>query len=222
MSESKGNNLRHNFNVLIRYLFIEFSLALVFFAGAQEWQAYKYTQKGLVPTSQTTFEPQISNYEPCLFNTLPSSWDVRRALVTSVTDEPSCLLLIWRPWRDLPIMRWSKYSKSPVLDFRDSLGDSAHIAVIQANLHSYKEIWVSSALPIPIKDIAVADIDADGNEELIALETSYDKGRTGEASYFSIWDWNGFGFILSWRSEQGSFQGLALAKDEHQMYILVR
>ncbi len=153
---------------------------------------------------------------------LPSSWDVRNAIYTDLTGDgkPEIVLLVWRPWRDWPIMRWSK-TPSPIAGFHDTGGDSCHIILIDphpyedtgatsASSRSYREIWAGSALPIPLIQIAAGDIDGDDANELIALEGTYADGRDGVGNRMAVWRWNGFGFTMQWRSEQAEYTGFAL------------
>jgi hypothetical protein len=177
--------------------------------------------------STAVFNPQVYaelHQPPALPDDLPGSWDVRNALDADFTgdDIAELALLVWRPWRDWPFMRWSK-GPSPIADFHDEQGDSCHIILIDPNpggkssersltlyKHSYREIWAGSALPVPLVQIAAGDVNGDGLVDLVALEGDYESGRDGAGHCVSIWQWNGFGFTMEWRSEPGCFAGLAV------------
>ena len=189
-------------------------------------QAFTFQDKTFVAyeISTTAFDPQIytaSQNSPPLPPDLPLSWDVRNALQTDLTGDgiPEITILVWRPWRDLPYMRWSK-GPSPIADSHDENGDSCHVILIEPNPEdtkasdrphkSYREIWAGSALPVPLVRIAAGDVDGDDVEELVALEGDYATGRDGPGERISVWQWNGFGFTMEWESEEGIFEGLAL------------
>jgi hypothetical protein len=54
--------------------------------------------------------------------------------------------------------------------------------------------WLGSSLSKPFTDFAFTDLDSDGRDNLIALETTRE-GRQCVAVY----SWNGFGFTLDWQ-----------------------
>ena len=145
---------------------------------------------------------------------LPPSWHVRAALQADLTRDglPECVLLVWRPWEDWPIMKWSD-TPSPITANRDARGDSSHIILIEPKPSGdgYRELWAGSALALPITHIAAGDVDGDGWNELVALEGDYASGRYGPARHVAVWRWNGFGFTLEWRGPSGRFVALALA-----------
>ncbi|MGB9722983.1 MAG: hypothetical protein ACP5OO_09185 [Chloroflexia bacterium] len=129
---------------------------------------------------------------------LPSDWDVASAALADVTGDglPEWVLLVWRPWRDWPIQRWSSLP-SPIADFHDAAGRSCHLILLDPA--AGRELWAGSALPVPFLALAVRDVDGDGRNELVALEGTYAAGRFGPATYVDIWRWNGFGFSLEGR-----------------------
>jgi len=178
----------------------------------------------ITPSSANPGTPVQTSFQdpPPIPGDLPSSWDMRNAIYTDLTGDgkPEIVLLVWRPWRDWPIMRWSK-TPSPIAGFHDMDGDSCHIILIDphpyedtgatsASSRSYREIWAGSALPVPLIQIAAGDIDGDDANELIALEGTYTNGRDGAGNRMAVWRWNGFGFTMQWRSEQAECTGLAL------------
>jgi hypothetical protein len=140
---------------------------------------------------------------------LPPSWHVTGSVWGDVTDDgiPEWVLLVWRPWLDWPIQRWSS-APSPIVDFHDAAGDSCHLILLDPR--DGREIWAGSALPAPLLALAVGDVDGDGSNEVVTLEGDYAADREGPAKHVDVWRWNGFGFSLQWRSSSGVFRELRL------------
>jgi hypothetical protein len=108
-------------------------------------------------------------------------------------------------------MRWSE-GTSPIADNRDARGESAHVILVEPSAGGgYREIWAGSALPAPILHLEVGDVDGDGQNELVTLEGDYETGREGPARHVAVWEWNGFGFTLGWRSPPVRLMALLLA-----------
>jgi len=195
-------------------------------SGVPAWLVYVHRGGAFVRLNQTYEVPIDHIFQPerCSPVELPVSWHVLMALHADVTrdGEPECVLLVWRPWQDWPIMRWSD-TPSPIAANQDAQGDSAHIILIEPTASgrpqtadgqprsTYRELWAGSALAVPITQIAVGDVDGDGWMELVALEGDYATGRYGPARHVAAWRWNGFGFTLDWRSPPDRFVTLALA-----------
>jgi hypothetical protein len=142
---------------------------------------------------------------------LPADWDVSAAVLADVTGDrvPEWALVVWRPWEDWPIQRWSAVP-SPIAGFHDASGDSCHLILLDPQ--DGHEIWAGSALPVPLLALAVEDVDGDGTNEVITLEGSYASSRDGPGTHVDIWRWNDFGFTLQWRSPPGLYRTTCLAE----------
>ena len=91
---------------------------------------------------------------------------------------------------------------------------TSHPFIIGHRGGAVKVIWGGSAVTHGIHEIALADVDNDGVEELLALESAQpDDGLDATLRTFSVWDWHGWGFNLRWRSEPGRYRDLGLAED---------
>jgi hypothetical protein len=195
-------------------------------SGSPAWVVYVHRGGAFVRLNQLHDVPieHVFQMERCSPVELPASWQVLMALQADLTrdGERECALLVWRPWQDWPIMRWSD-TPSPIAANRDARGDSAHIILVEltangrpqtvegAQRSTYRELWAGSALAVPITQIAAGDVDGDGWMELVALEGDYATGRYGPARHVAVWRWNGFGFTLDWRSTPERFVTLALS-----------
>ena len=134
--------------------------------------------------------------QPVELPALPPEWRVTEAVVADVTGDgaPEWVLLVWRPWQDWPIQRWSN-APSPIAGYHDAAGDSCHLILIDPR--DGREIWAGSALPAPLLTLSVEDVDGDGRNEVRTLEGSY---AGGLSTHVDVWRWNGFGFTLQQRS----------------------
>jgi len=128
-----------------------------------------------------------------------ASGQITASVLADVTGDGSheWVLLVWRPWQDWPIQAWVS-APSPIASFHDRDGWSCHLKVIDER--SGREIWMSSALPVPMLALVVGDVDGDGLNEVITLEGDYETGRRGPGRHVDVWRWNGFGFNLVARS----------------------
>jgi hypothetical protein len=176
-----------------------------------EWQAYAFRNGDFV-SSPDTYRVAVSS-SPVPDSALPatpSDWRVTAATLADVTGDgkPEWVLLVRRPWRDWPIQEWTSVP-SPIADFHDVAGDSCHLILLDPE--SGRELWAGSALPAPLLALAVGDVDGDGTNEVVTLEGDYDTGWDGPASHVDVWQWNGFGFSLEWRSPESTLHQLSLA-----------
>lgn len=77
-----------------------------------------------------------------------------------------------------------------------------------------KLIWGGSAVTHPIHELLLADVDGDGIQELVVLESaSPDNHSDTSKRTLSVWDWHGWGFNLRWRSAPGHYHALEVQKE---------
>lgn len=172
------------------------------------WHVYTFQHGSFIdsPVSQVFFP------RPALSSPFPSpsdAWLVTARAFADVTDDGAdeWVFIVWRPWRDWPIQRWSDVP-SPIAGFHDAAGHSCHLVLLDPQ--DGREIWAGSALPAPLLALAVGDVDGDGRNEVVTLEGDYTTGRDGPATYVDLWQWNGFGFTLEWRSSPATLRQLLL------------
>jgi len=92
---------------------------------------------------------------------------------------------------------------------------TSHPFIIGYRGGAVKVIWGGSAVTHGIHEITLADVDDDGVEELIVLESAQPgDGPDVTERTLSVWDWHGWGFNLRWRSEPGRYRNLSLAEDD--------
>jgi hypothetical protein len=144
----------------------------------------------------------------------PLEWQVAQASIGDLDRDGQAEvdLLVWRPFRPWPVDRFLPYG-GRIDAFQDSQGRSCQIILIAWRLGAYQERWAGSALAEPLRSFAAADMDGDGRQELVGLETAYDAPRSSPAKAVSIWAWNGFGFSLL-RRQTGAFHQMAVYASE--------
>jgi hypothetical protein len=150
---------------------------------------------------------------------LPPSWHVTASALADVTGDgvAEWVLVVWRPWRDWPIQRWSSVA-SPIAAYRDAAGESCHLILLHPQ--DGREIWAGSALPVPFLALHAGDVDRDGTVEVVTVEGSYEGSRQGPGTHVDVWAWNGFGFALQWRSPLGVFDSVHLEDPDARAALL--
>ena len=125
----------------------------------------------------------------------PSAWRVDQARMTDLNRDgiPEITLLIWRPFRPWPVDAWLPHG-GRIEDFHNASGMSCHIILIGWKQASFRELWAGSAMANPVKSFSVADLEGNGRQHLITLETEYDDPAFDPARRLKVWEWNGFGF----------------------------
>jgi hypothetical protein len=79
---------------------------------------------------------------------------------------------------------------------------------------SVRLIWGGSAAIYPLQEVLLADIDGDGNQELIVIEAvdkDYKPGSGTGLSVVSVWDWRGWHYSLRWKSDPAHYSRLSCA-----------
>jgi hypothetical protein len=81
------------------------------------------------------------------------------------------------------------------------------------------ELWAGSALVRPVSQLAVADVDGDSGQELVALEGYYDSPFKGGS--LTVWRWRGFGFVLVGKVNK-MYQSLWLMQNAGKTWIVTQ
>lgn len=151
----------------------------------------------------------------------PTDWQVTQALIGDLDRDarPEVDLLVWRPFRPWPIDRFLPYG-GRIDKFQDSQGRSCQVILIAWRGGVYQERWAGSALAEPLLAFAAVDLDGDGRQELVGLETSYDASLTAPAAAISAWSWNGFGFSLLAR-QYGTFRQMTFYASQNSEPFLM-
>jgi poly-gamma-glutamate capsule biosynthesis protein CapA/YwtB (metallophosphatase superfamily) len=94
----------------------------------------------------------------------------------------------------------------------DALGMvRSHPFIVGYRGGNYHETWGGSGVSDPILEVELADVDLDGNQELLILEQ-----RANNLQSVTVWDWHGWGFSLKWRSSEGAYKDLSVKRDQLQ------
>jgi hypothetical protein len=76
---------------------------------------------------------------------------------------------------------------------------------------AFRPVWAGSALADPIREFALSNFAQSGNgptNQLVVLEGSYAEPQDAPARYVTVWQWNGWGYELLWRSAMGTYSAL--------------
>jgi len=96
-----------------------------------------------------------------------------------------------------------------------------HFFVLDFVSGSINQIWGSSNLGEPNCEFKIADIDNDGENDLIVIEGNYSQKPKCNGNYVAVWKWNDWGFSNEWRSDKGDFSNLEIEKIDEKSYIVV-
>ncbi|NPV87618.1 MAG: hypothetical protein HPY45_16595 [Anaerolineae bacterium] len=151
----------------------------------------------------------------------PPEWRVQQAGLTDLNRDgtPEAALLVWRRFSPWPIDRYLPHG-GRIAGFHDQEGLSCHLILIGWNGKRYGELWAGSALARPLRAFHAADLDSDGQQELVVLEGEYKDPALLPARTLAVWEWNGFGFSLLAR-HAGRFHHLAILPGAAGAVILV-
>jgi hypothetical protein len=140
--------------------------------------------------------------------TSPDGWQVAQASFTDLNHDghPELTLLVWRSFQPWPVDRYLPHG-GRIQGFHNSAGMSCHLILIGWQRSAFRELWAGSALADPLQTFTAADLDGDGNQELLALESRYDDPPSAPSQALTAWEWNGFGFTLLAR-QPGKFHDL--------------
>jgi hypothetical protein len=80
----------------------------------------------------------------------------------------------------------------------------------------YVLLWGGRPVVDPILELALADVDGDGVEELIVITESAD----GSGRRVGVWQWQGWTFSLQWQSDPGAYRDLLLEVGEGERPLI--
>ncbi len=150
----------------------------------------------------------------------PEGWRVQSARLGDLNrdGQTELILLVWRPWQPWPVDRVLPFG-GRIAGFQNAEGMSCHLILIGWKGKAFGERWAGSALVDPLIEIAVADLDGDGQLELAALEGSYADTAENPSGSLTVWAWNGFGFTLVDR-RPGNFHHLSLLHHDQATFLI--
>jgi hypothetical protein len=153
--------------------------------------------------------------------TSPDGWQVAQASFTDLNHDgrPEVTLLVWRSFRPWPIDRYIPHG-GRIQGFHNSAGMSCHLILVGWQRGAFRELWAGSALANPLQSFAASDLDGDGHQELLALESRYEDPPSAPSRALTAWEWNGFGFTLLAR-HAGRFRDFIVVREATHDPILL-
>jgi hypothetical protein len=134
-------------------------------------------------------------------------------VVQQTTGRPGEATVLWRTpatWRveafdlvsaaqpDLAFTVWKETGRTEMYaeELRDEIRQ--HFFLFGWRRGAIRPVWNGSALPAPFRAFAFAPVGLGGANRLVALEGDY--AAPERPPRLAVWAWNGFGYILEWRS----------------------
>jgi len=151
----------------------------------------------------------------------PKTWHIVQAAISDLNRDgkPEITVLLWRPFRAWPADRWLP-NGGRIAEFQDAEGQSCQIILIGWTRGGYHELWAGSAMADPITFFAAVDINSNGTEELVALESRYTDPKSAPARTLKVWEWNGFGFTAV-SSIDGTFSKISLVRANNSHILIL-
>jgi hypothetical protein len=116
-------------------------------------------------------------------------------------------LVLWKPFSREPDVVYHTFGFPSPWEEGSLLN---HLFLYGWRDNEWAPLWCSSPLADPISELAVGDVDDDGNNELVVLEGNYAQLLHQAADHVAVWRWNGWGFGLQWRGPGGTYEHLTL------------
>jgi hypothetical protein len=151
----------------------------------------------------------------------PVEWQIIQAAISDLNHngKPEVTLLLWRPFRPWPVDQWLP-DGGRIAAFHNDEGQSCQIILIGWTRSGYNELWAGSAMADPITSFAVADLNGDNVQDLVALEGRYTDSISSPARTLKVWEWNGFGFTVV-SSNNGRFSKITLVKANNGRILIL-
>lgn len=152
----------------------------------------------------------------------PPAWQVTQAAFTDLNRDgvSEVTLLVWREFAAWPVDQWLPHG-GRIATFHNSENQSCHLILIGWAQGKYRDLWAGSALAEPILEFAAVDLNGDGAQELLTLDSNYKDPPWKPANALKVWEWNGFGFTIVY-SLSGNFLHMqpVQSSDGHIQLIL--
>lgn len=131
------------------------------------------------------------------------NWWIDEAMLTDVTN---------RGTSDVVFSLWKNgnYFKPPFWHNTNEWQIRNHFFIYKFNNGKLQPHWGSSNISAPICKFAVADINHDGENELIVLEGDYKDYPNCTGKDLAVWKWNGWGFENFWQSKKGEYNDFVI------------
>lgn len=137
----------------------------------------------------------------------PETWQVDNFVLADVNNDGVI---------DLNLSLWKEGSfgaSKPFWIKENDLSTKNHFFIYDLVGDEVKMIWGSSNLGVPNCEFAIADMDNNGQNELLVIEGEYKNNTFCDGEYVALWQWNGWGFTNNWRSPRGRYINLRVVEE---------
>lgn len=162
--------------------------------------------------SLKVWRPDAQNHWHIIWQS-PPDWTVMQFTFADADNDarPEIMFTLWKNtgWDDAGVYRNHPF----IYGWRNVTDSHTH-----QQSPAIRPVWAGSALAEPFREFAVTDFKEgtadplDGaKNQLAILEGNYGEDRTAAARSVVVFDWNGWGYTVAYRSEAGNYAALNYA-----------
>ncbi|MFA5052054.1 MAG: hypothetical protein WC544_03275 [Patescibacteria group bacterium] len=128
----------------------------------------------------------------------PFDWWVDQAVVADADNDgsPNLVMSVWKSGDYGPSRPFWVSANNPAV--------KNHLFVFKWEDGAMQAVWQSSNLVRPNCSIAFADVDNDGQQELVVTEGEYADSNACGPRFLAVWKWDEWGFTNLWRDSFAS------------------
>lgn len=144
------------------------------------------------------------------------AWSAENVVVGDIDNDEKNEIIV-------SLWKLGKYGSDLPFWLEENIKDwGNHLFIYKWPEEGIKLFWGSSTLDAPIREMAVADVDEDGQNELIVLEGSYEESIDQPAEYVTAWAWKEWNLFNEFRSKESRFFDLDIKNLGDRKVIFVK
>jgi len=143
-------------------------------------------------------------------------WRVENVILADI-DNDGKIDIITSVWK------MGKYGPDLPFWIKENINEwGNHLFIYKWEDNGVKLFWGSSTIDAPIKEMAVEDVNNDGQNDLVVLEGDYQEPVDELADYLTVWHWDEWSFYNDFRSKKGKFYDLKIKDFGDKKIIYVK